>query len=184
MLSLICFENGDNLVPGGGSGFRIETGFFEDGRIPDETHGFVVGWDAVGLAVPGDRLHGAWPELSGRVANIFWSQFHQLSGGEELNAPEDRHLGHHRSRATEGSGSNLVKHVVVVEVLDIELDVRIRLAEGGPEISIDLLFEIGGGFVRADVPVGDFASVIERDNIGDFRGGVDFDRAGLALDVL
>ena len=126
---LDLFRVGDDVVPGLRSLLRVQPGLFEDAGVPDKGHGFVVGRNPPGLAIQGDRLHGAGPEIAGGIPDVFRLQFGELPFRGELGPPENRKPRHHGRRVAKCRRAKLVKKVVVADILRVELDIRIGLRE-------------------------------------------------------
>src|SRR4029453_17837105 len=70
------------------------------------------------------------------------------------------------------------------EVLLGVLDARIELAEGVPELRVELVLDLRRGLGRAEIPVAQPAGVVERHDLRAFRGGVVLGGTGDAGDVL
>ena len=108
---------GDDVIPGRRRLLGIEPGALEDVGVPDERHRLVVGRDAVGLAFPGHGLHGARPEVIGRVADILGLQLLEIALGGELGAAEDLQADGHRGGVAEQRRAELVEQFVVGDAL-------------------------------------------------------------------
>ena len=164
-LSWICLEYFDDVVPGCRSLVRIETCALEDVGIPDERHRLIVGWNAVGHAVPGHGLHGAGPEILGRISHILGLERLQIALCGELGATQDLQADRHRRCIAKERRAELVQKIVIGEGLFLELDVRIGLAEGLEEILVVLAQEIGVALEHALIPESQSPLVVERGDL-------------------
>ena len=167
----------DDIVPGCRRLVRIEAGPLEDVGVPDEGHRLVVGRNAVGHAVPGHGLHGAGPEILGRIADILGLERLQIALGGELGAAQDLQADRHRRGIAEQRRAELVEQVVVGEGLFLELDVRIGLAEGLEEILVVLAQQVGVALEHALVPERQSPLVVERRDLAAIGRRVEILRA-------
>ena len=153
---------GDDVVPGRRRLVGIEPGALEDVGVPDERHRLIVGGDAVGHAVPGHGLHGAGPEILGRISDILGLERLQIALGGELGAAQDLQADRHRRGIAEQRRAELVEKVVIGEGLFLERDVRIGRAEGLEEILVVLTQQVGVALEHALIPEGQVSLVVER----------------------
>ena len=155
----------DDIVPGCRRLVRIEPGTLEDVGVPDERHRLVVGRNAVGHPVPGHGLHGAGPEILGRIPDILGLERLQIALRGELGTTQDLQADRHRRGIAQERRAELVEKVVIGEGLFLELDVRIGLAEGLEEILVVLAQEVGVALEHALIPESQSPLVVERGDL-------------------
>lgn len=113
---------GLHLGPGLRGRLGVEACALEELLVPDEAVRLVVRGDAVELALPADRLERAGPEVVRLVAQLREVDLRERAARRELRPPEERQHRHVRPLPRPQRDAELVQHVVVGELLLLELD--------------------------------------------------------------